>query len=193
MERLGDPIGKQDQYAAAYGGMNLFLFRRDGTVAVERIPLAERDRNRLDDRLMMFYTGITRSAGDILTEQRANTASSADKFANLRRMRDMALELKGELHAGRVEAVGEFLRRGWEMKRTLAGKISNERIDDMYDRAMRAGAAGGKLLGAGGGGFLLFYCEPERQEAVKMALSELRHVPFRMEGQGSRVLFFQGG
>ncbi|MBK8094091.1 MAG: GHMP kinase [Verrucomicrobiaceae bacterium] len=188
--KLQEPIGRQDQYAAAYGGLNLLRFRAGGGVEVNKIPLGRDARQHVEQRMLMYYTGITRSASDILAEQSRNTQSQEDKFNLLRRMRDQAYTLAERLQCGEYHAIGEVMHEGWLMKRQLAQKISNPEIDTLYQAAIDSGATGGKLLGAGGGGFLLFYCEPEKQPALRQALSALREVPIHLENQGTRVIFY---
>ncbi len=184
---LGHPIGKQDQYAAAYGGLNYIRFHADETVSVEAIELPENDLRAMRGKLMLFYTGITRSADTILTEQKKNTAGKMD---SLRFMKEQALEMHGELSTRGFNAnFAQALHYGWEKKRELAGSISNPRINQLYELAMEAGASGGKLLGAGGGGFLLFYCDECYQQAVRSAVG-LRQVDFALDPYGSRVIFF---
>jgi D-glycero-alpha-D-manno-heptose-7-phosphate kinase len=191
IERLGEPIGKQDQYAAAFGGLNAIRFRGDGEVHVDPIIIGRDKKRELDDRLMMFYTGITRSASAILSEQKKNTENESDKFASLKRMRCLAEELESELGRGLIEAVGKKMHEGWLEKKKLANKISNPQIDSWYEAGMAAGATGGKILGAGGGGFMMFYCEPEKQADLRRALAEMREVPFELESQGSRILYVE--
>lgn len=191
IEKLGEPIGKQDQYAAAYGGLNAIRFSPNGEVKVDPILLEKAKKERLNDSLMMFYTGITRSASAILEEQKKNTQSQQDKFQGLQKMKGFALELEEHLNAQRIDVVGEMMHAGWLEKKKLATKISNPQIDDWYNDAMSAGALGGKLLGAGGGGFMMFYCAPEKQNALREALSDMREVPFDLEHQGTRVLYVE--
>jgi D-glycero-alpha-D-manno-heptose-7-phosphate kinase len=184
---LGQPVGKQDQYAAAFGGLNLFTFKPDGGVTVEPQRLANGDMAKLFDRLLMFWTGHQRRTEAVLAEQKANTAS---KFASLLKMRDHAHELQQHTCNGRIDTArfGQILDEGWQLKRSLASTITNPQIDEWYQRAIEAGATGGKILGAGGGGFLLFLVEPEQQEAVRRALHPLKDVPVSYEVHGSRVL-----
>jgi D-glycero-alpha-D-manno-heptose-7-phosphate kinase len=189
MERLREPIGPQDQYAAAYGGINYIRFNTDGTVHVEPILLSREQREILEDNLIMFYTGITRSASSILTEQQKNTLNDVAKFNNLRKMRDLADELRTKLQSGNIKALGEMLHKGWLLKRELASGISSGKIDEYYERGLMAGATGGKLLGAGGGGFLLFYCEKQKQPELIRELAELKPVKFRFDMQGARVIY----
>lgn len=191
IERLGEPIGKQDQYAAAYGGLNTIRFRGDGTVHVDPIILAKEKRRELSSNLLMFYTGLTRSASGILAEQKKNTTQSDEHFKSLRRMKEIAVEMSADLGKGKIEAVGEAMHAGWLEKKKLASKISNSQIDGWYQTGLDAGARGGKLLGAGGGGFLMFYCEQKSQGALREALSGMREVDFELESQGTRVLYVE--
>lgn len=184
---LGHPIGKQDQYAAAYGGLNYFRFHPDETVSVDRLELRGADWRAMSRKLMLFYTGITRSADSVLTEQKKNTQS---KIEVLNEMKQQAGSMYHDLMTnGFTLNFGDALHRGWLRKQTLAGGISSPEISQLYDRAMAAGAAGGKLLGAGGGGFLLFYCDEEKQEGVRTALG-LQQVDFGPDLYGSRVVYF---
>lgn len=187
IERLGSPIGKQDQYAAACGGLNFIRFHPDGEVSVSPIVMQPETYWRLQQNLVMFYTGDVRSANAILAEQKRNI-SAEDKAKNLRRMCALAEEMKGALEQNDLSSFGRLLNDGWELKRTLASGISNPAIDEAYDTAMKNGALGGKLLGAGGGGFLLFYCEPDKQEQLRVAL-RLRPFPFSFEKDGTSVIY----
>jgi D-glycero-alpha-D-manno-heptose-7-phosphate kinase len=185
---LKEPIGKQDQYAAAFGGFNLFRFKRGGNVTVEPQRVMNGAVPQLFANIMLFWTGHQRPASMVLTEQKANTVSKLDL---LRRMRDDAYELRELCKGASIDPVlfGAALHRNWEMKRQLASAVSNEQINVWYDRAMAAGAEGGKLCGAGGGGFLMFVVQPDKQARVHEALSELLCVGVNYEVHGSRVLF----
>ena len=184
---LKHPIGKQDQYAAANGGLNCIRFFPDETVRMDKILLSEDDMRKMRRKLMLFYTGITRSADVILQEQKKNTAQKMD---SLRFMKEQALEMYSGLTAGGFTAdFARALHRGWEKKRELAGTITNAEINRLYDKAMAAGASGGKLLGAGGGGFLLFYCDEVYQQDVRDAIG-LRQMDFAPDTYGSKVIFF---
>jgi D-glycero-alpha-D-manno-heptose-7-phosphate kinase len=187
---LAEPIGKQDQYAAAFGGVNFFRFSPGGGVTVEPLRPANGLQN-LFEHMMMFWTGHQRDAGAVLKEQKANTGR---KLENLVRMRDHAHELQDLMSNGPVEParVGRILDDGWRLKRGLASTISTDQIDEWYRRALDAGADGGKLSGAGGGGCILFVAKPERQDAVRKALGELVEVPISYEVHGSRVLLPPG-
>jgi D-glycero-alpha-D-manno-heptose-7-phosphate kinase len=187
--QLAEPIGKQDQYAAAFGGMNYLRFNPDGTVDVEPLVLSADLRGALEQRLVLFYTGVTRSAVTILSEQRRNILDDQKVFDTLCRMRDQADRLRQELVAGNLSAVGAEMHQGWLLKRQMASGVSSPFFDQIYERGRAAGASGGKLLGAGGGGFFLFYVEPERREAVIDSLGELRHLDFCLERQGTRIIY----
>jgi D-glycero-alpha-D-manno-heptose-7-phosphate kinase len=187
IEVLKEPIGKQDQYAAAFGGLNLLRFGRGGRVTVEPQPARSGSVAYLFSNIMMFWTGHQRPAASVLTEQRSNTSRNLDV---LRHMRNDAFEFRS-LCSGQhieLEQVGEALHRGWTLKRGLASKITTSEIDRYYTRALEAGAEGGKLCGAGGGGFLMFIVKPEKREPVRQALSELPLVSLGYEVHGSRVL-----
>jgi len=188
MQVLNQPIGKQDQYAAAYGGLNLFRFRADGTVSVEAQHPSNGAVPLLFSNLMMFWTGHQRPASAILSEQKANTSRNVEM---LRKIRDDAYELRSLCSGPIIDAkqLGRIMNQGWEVKRKLASSISNQFINDLYDRAMAAGAEGGKLCGAGGGGFLMFIVMPENRERVRQALAELACVSLGFEVHGSCVLY----
>ncbi|MDL2302291.1 GHMP kinase, partial [Lachnospiraceae bacterium OttesenSCG-928-D06] len=180
---LKNPIGKQDQYAAAYGGLNFYSFNRDGSVFVEPIIMRPEAFYKLEKNLMMFYTGKVHSASEILAEQGRNI-TAGEKEANQLQMCELARELRTELQHNNIDAMGEILHEGWKLKRTLATGITSNTIDELYEIAMKKGAIGGKLLGAGGGGFLLFYVPEERQQEVRIALN-LTQMPISLDRQGS--------
>lgn len=184
---LKNPIGKQDQYAAAYGGLNFYSFNKDGSVFVEPIIMRPDTLQMLEKNLMMFYTGRKHSANAILEEQRKGIIAG-EKEQNQIRMCELAKELREELQHNNIDAMGEILHEGWKLKKTLAAEISNSFVDEMYELAIRKGAVGGKLLGAGGGGFLLFYVPEKRQQEVRMALN-LTQVPMSFDRQGSSVIY----
>jgi D-glycero-alpha-D-manno-heptose-7-phosphate kinase len=188
MDVLGEPIGKQDQYAAAFGGLNVFRFEPAGGVTVQHQRLTRQQRETLFDCLLMFWTGHQRDAGRILSEQARNAEA---KHERLLKMRDQAAELQ-ELFSrnGAVDlaGLGRVLREGWQLKRGLAGSITTTQIDAWYERALATGAEGGKLCGAGGGGFLMFVVRPERQSAVRSVLGELEEIEIGHETHGSEVV-----
>lgn len=187
VQKLGSPIGKQDQYAAAFGGLNFIRFHQDGEVSVSPIVMQPETYRKLQENLVMFYTGNVRSANGILAEQKKNIGS-ADKTESLQKMCALAEEMKVALENNDLSSFGTLLNSGWKLKRTLASGITNPIIDEAYRVAMENGALGGKLLGAGGGGFLLFYCEPEKQERLRVVL-RLQPFPFSFEKDGTSVIY----
>ncbi len=184
---LGHPIGKQDQYAAAFGGLNVFCFKSNGTVTVEHQRLEDSVKKELFSQILMFWTGHQRDANRVLEEQRRQTAS---KMGQLRAMRDQALELQSLVHSRSLDpaTLGRVLDEGWRLKRGLASKITNSFVDRCYDNAVQAGAYGGKLCGAGGGGFLLFVAPVERHGAIRASLSNLTEFHIDHESQGSQLI-----
>ncbi|MGA0871820.1 MAG: GHMP kinase, partial [Phycisphaerales bacterium] len=187
INRLAKPIGKQDQYAAAFGGLNYIRFNPDESVQVEPVPCARETIDELERRSMLVYTAQQRSADGILEKQSKGTA---DKMSTLRAMRDLAEEMRKAI-AGRgdLDAFGELLDEGWKLKRSLGFGISSDHIDAMYDTARRAGAQAGKLLGAGGGGFVYLIAPPERHAAILEALGQPQQVRFGIDRLGSRIIF----
>lgn len=190
IDLLKEPIGKQDQYAAAFGGLNYFCFKAGGSVTVEPQRMANGTLQRLFSHLMMFWTGHQRDTGAVLTEQKANTPHKMDALLT---MREQAARLQDVLRggAGDTKAFGQILDEGWGLKRGLASLITTSEIDTWYQRARDAGAYGGKLCGAGGGGFLLFVVPAEHQDAVRQVLSPLRDVPIGPEAHGSQILLWE--
>lgn len=184
---LGKPIGRQDQYAAAYGGVNYIRFNPDHTVDVEPVPCAPEFLDQLERHILLLYTDQQRDADTILKKQ---SEGSQDKMSVLREMRDLAAELKNAMGGhGNLEDFGRILHQGWELKRSLGFGISNRGVDDWYEAARANGAMGGKLLGAGGGGFLLVMAPPERHDAIRAAVGNPREIPFRIDRRGSRIIF----
>jgi len=189
IEHCLKPIGKQDQYIAAYGGLQHIQFNPDETVFVDRIILSRDNRIKLEKNLLLLYTGLARSSEDILSEQKRNTEQQEDKRKTLHSMVELASELKDALTRNDLESFGEILHAGWVEKRKLASSITSSVIDDWYEKARKYGAIGGKILGAGGGGFLLLYAPPEKHGNIIRALPELRPLPFRFEPQGSKIIY----
>lgn len=187
INQLLSPIGKQDQYAAALGGLNYLRFNPDGTVSYTPIILNHDILTQLQENLLLLYYGNTRSANQVLSEQN-NNMQDPQKVKNLREMCLLTDEMKFALENNNLQSFGEILHQSWQLKRTLASGISNERINEFYNLAIENGATGGKLLGAGGGGFLLFYCEKERQDQVCTALG-LKQMKFRFEHDGTSVIY----
>lgn len=186
IDRCRKPIGKQDQYAAAFGGVCDIRFGPGDRVLVDRLPLTSGLRRQLQDELMLFFTGTTRKADPILGEQKANIANRLPQLAQLR---ELASEAADGLREGDVSALGVALNKSWLAKRELASGVSNMQIDEAIESALEAGAAGAKVTGAGGGGFLLVVCSLERQRAVRERLVHLRELPIKVEPFGSRVIF----
>lgn len=189
INKLGEPIGKQDQYAAAYGGLNFITFNPDETVNVEKIIMRSEKKAELEANLLMIYTGDTRSASAILKEQGQATVSKKDKFNDLREMVKLAHGLKQVLSENNIDEFGRILHEGWLLKKSLTGGISNILVDTIYDQGIAAGALGGKLLGAGGGGFILFYCPQEKQAGFRKAMAKYRELDFKFDSFGSKVIY----
>ena len=187
IEKLGAPIGKQDQYAAAFGGLNFISFHKDDSVSVEPIVTKGGTLKELQRNLVMFYTGLVHDANKILSVQKKNI-SQADKTKNLTRMCELARSMKKSLESNELNDFGAILHESWMKKKELAGSISNAQIDVMYEKALANGAVGGKLLGAGGGGFLLFYCPREKQALLREKL-RLKPFPFEFEHDGSSIVY----
>ena len=186
INRLGEPIGKQDQYAAAFGNLNFIRFNKDDTVDVEPIELTLEEKKRMSDNLMMFYLGGTRSASNILKKYKSNTSSNVEMKKQLS---NMAIRLRDNLNNGDIESLGKMLDEGWKIKKSLASGVSNQTIDEVYDKAICNGAVGGKLLGAGGNGFMLFYVNKENQQAVRDVLSKYREFDFNFDDKGFEVVY----
>lgn len=186
-ERVKDAGGHQDQYAAAYGGFIRVNFGPGNRIFVKPLAISNQRLTELSDRLMIFYSGVEQSAEVILAEQKKNTGSNLAVLSEMRQMVDTAEEIL--CGNGPLETFGEMLHDSWIRKRSLAKGISNSTIDEHYDTARKHGAVGGKLLGAGGRGFLLVYADPDRQDDIRSALNDLREVEFRFSPHGSRIIF----
>jgi D-glycero-alpha-D-manno-heptose-7-phosphate kinase len=185
IDHCGKPIGKQDQYIAALGGIRDIRFGPGDEVVAEELKLGAADRRALQQQIMLFYTGITRSANTILAEQNANVATTRLQLDLLRDLAGFAVE---RLRSGDVDAIGPAVRESWEAKRKLASGVSNNQVDGAVSRALDAGAAGVKLTGAGGGGFLLVICPMERQRVVRETLADMQELPVKLDPLGSRVV-----
>jgi len=186
IEILKHPIGKQDQYVIAYGGLNYIQFNKDETVYVDPIICDNGTKTALNKKLLLFYTGVTRVSSVILKEQKEKTVNN---IAHLDKMVKLSWELKESLIMNDLTGFGEILHQGWLNKMKLAAGIANEKINGYYVKARAAGAIGGKILGAGGGGFLLLYCEEEHQDKVRRVLNDLKETPFSFEPQGSKIIY----
>jgi D-glycero-alpha-D-manno-heptose-7-phosphate kinase len=191
IERLGEPIGKQDQYAAAYGGINFIEFEQHGGVTVQPLVLPTTTISELEGNLLLFFTGGQRDARAVLSHQVTAIEEDPRTVARIQQMVDLSYEMRDHLLAGDLDAFGLALHRGWEMKRGITSRISTTTIDELYARAREAGAIGGKLAGAGGGGFLLLYCPKSAQPRVREAMSALQNLEFRFDWGGARIAFAQ--
>ena len=189
IEKLGEPIGKQDQYIAAYGGISEFTFHKDGSVSSVPLNLSVQTVHDLEDNLVLFFTGISRSAGSILKDQvdksKANDTSMID---NLHFTKGLGLRSKAALLKNDTYNFGELMHEHWEHKKSRSNGMSNEFIDDAYNKALKAGAVGGKLVGAGGGGFLMFYANDKEKLRNKMSEIGLEEVRFQFDFEGTKVI-----
>jgi D-glycero-alpha-D-manno-heptose-7-phosphate kinase len=191
IEILGKPIGRQDQYSAAYGGFNLIEFLpRGGGVRIEPIVCSRELLTQLHRSLLFFYTGRQRSASDVL-QQQANAIATGEATEALIRMRELAYAFRDCLSNGDLRGLGQHLHENWELKRKLADGVSDSVIDGLYEAALTAGADGGKLLGAGGGGFLLVLAEPRRHQAIRAALSAIQEVPLHFSARGTQIVLLE--
>jgi D-glycero-alpha-D-manno-heptose-7-phosphate kinase len=190
IDRCGEPIGKQDQFAAAYGGLNLIEFKADDSVLVTPIIMPAEARRSLENRIIVFYTGMMRSASHILKAQSEALSTDESKRASLIRMVELTYRLRDEMQAGNLEAFGEILHDNWNLKKTLADGVSTSDIDDWYNLGRSAGALGGKILGAGSGGFLMFYAPEDRHQEIEAKLHFLRKIDFKFDPLGSRIIFY---
>ncbi len=188
---LKEPIGKQDQYIAAYGGITAFTFEKDGSVHAERLPVKDDVIDELESSLLIFYSGVERSASAVLSEQAKTVkANKDDAVARMHRIKEMGYETKKLLLEGNVDLYGELLHEHWMNKRKLAANMTDSAIDEHYEAARKAGAIGGKLMGAGGGGFFMFYARAtERRKVYDTLVSRgLRPMRFRFDFDGARIL-----
>ena len=188
INRMGNPIGVQDQYACAYGGFRVYKFWANGKVSATPVSVPRENMKALQNNLMLYYTGLTRISSEILAEQKENIP---DKNKVLDQMLQMVDEAERVISEGDLDQWGRMLDKAWHMKRSLASKISNSDIDFMYESAKSAGAMGGKVLGAGGGGFLLLYVPDENKANVRKALKDYKEVDFEFENEGSRIIFME--
>jgi D-glycero-alpha-D-manno-heptose-7-phosphate kinase len=190
MNRLGEPIGKQDQYAAAYGGVTCFVFNPDHSVGVCPLNASMDALFDLEDNLLLFFTGFSRSAGSILNDQKQRTEhSDPSMLQNLHYVKELGLRSREALESGKTSLFGELMHEHWEHKKRRSAGMSNPQIDEWYELGRRNGALGGKLVGAGGGGFLLFYSEDHRRLRRAMATAGLEEIRFRFDFEGTKVLF----
>jgi D-glycero-alpha-D-manno-heptose-7-phosphate kinase len=183
---LKKPIGYQDQYIASYGGLRFFKFHQNGIVSNQPVEINSGIPSQLSERLLLLYSGVTRKSETILTEQKNNINKN---LVALSKLKDMACEARAALTEDRLDDVGYLLHESWELKKKMATGISNGKLEDIYQTARNAGAIGGKVTGAGGGGFLMLYCPPDKKDKVRHALPNLIELPFRLDPKGSRVIF----
>ena len=186
IDTLKKPIGIQDQYIAAYGGLRFFEFLPNGEVKTKKVNISTNARRAMNDNFLLFFTGVGRKSATILKEQKRNIK---DRSSELREMKEMAYQARTYIEAENFDALGDLMHQSWELKKRLAGTISNGQINDLYDAARAAGAIGGKIAGAGGGGFLLLYVPYERQKKVRAILKDLQELPFRLESDGTKIIF----
>jgi D-glycero-alpha-D-manno-heptose-7-phosphate kinase len=189
-ERLRENVGSQDQISVAHGGFNRIEFKRDNTYDVTPVVMPKPKLEMLQGSLMLFFTGISRFSSDVARTQIENFRKREPELRRMEEMVGQALSILNGSADG-LDDFGQLLDEAWNYKKSLSDKVSNATIDRIYQQAVKAGASGGKILGAGGGGFILFYVKPERQAAVKERLKELIHVPFRFENSGSRIVLYQ--
>jgi D-glycero-alpha-D-manno-heptose-7-phosphate kinase len=190
IERCGEPIGKQDQYAAAFGGLNLIRFHPDQSVSVDPVICKPALLQEMEDSTLVFFTGRTRSASAVLASQSA-AMQNADRRLLMRRMVELAFEMKEQLESGTLEHLGQLLDENWRLKAQLAAGISDPQIDAWYMAGLSHGALGGKLLGAGNGGFIMFYAPKERHPEISAALPDLQPIKFRFDRTGAQIVFYQ--
>ncbi len=188
--KCNEPIGKQDQYAAAYGGINLIKFYPNEAVSVEPIICSPNLHKEIEDHTLVFFTGRTRSASALLAKQSKETVSLSKKLL-LRRMVELSFELKAELESNSIKNFGQILHENWALKTQLTNGISDIQIDSWYKEGLKNGATGGKLLGAGNGGFIMFFAPPEKHNKIINALSNLQKVDFKLESGGAQIVFYQ--
>lgn len=190
INRLKEPIGKQDQFAASFGGLNIFRFLSHGAVNVESLNLSSDAFSELQKHMVLFYTGTVRSASEVLSDQKQNIATAEDKFNNLKQMVEFVDQGRQLLIENNFKKFAGLIHESWLLKKSLSTKISNGQIDEVYDLAMKNGAWGGKLLGAGGGGFMLFFTAPENRQKLINAIN-FREYPFKIEFDGSKVIYYE--
>ena len=190
IEDLGNPIGKQDQFAAAFGGLRFYEFMPNGFVKIEPIVMKKESYKKLEENCLMFYTGLKHDASKILKEQKDNVERDSKKEEMLLKMCYLARELKTHFEQNDVDFLGECLSKGWQLKKQMASSISQTAIDELYELGINNGATGGKLLGAGGGGFLLFYVPTkEGKEKIRKAFKDYKELPFELDNSGVSIIF----
>jgi len=187
IDRLGEPVGKQDQYIAAYGGLTCFTFHEDGRVSAEPLRVSADTMFDLEDNLLLFFTGFSRSGSSILKDQQER-ARTPEMLQNLHQVKELGLRSRAALESGDLERFGELMHAHWEFKKRRSGRMSNERIEEWYELARRNGALGGKLVGAGGGGFLMFYATDRSRLRHALARAGLEEVRFKFDFEGTSLV-----
>ena len=187
--KIGESVGSQDQVAASFGGLNLIEFLKDGRIIVTPLTISQKRVQQLEDSIVLFFTGLSRTASEIAETQIRETKNKIQELNLMKEMVDNAINI---LHSENksLDEFGELLNESWKIKRSLTKKVSNKHIDNIYQRGIDAGAIGGKLLGAGGGGFMAFYVNPEKKNKLINEMSELLHVPFHFDQMGSHIIHY---
>ncbi|MCX6946269.1 MAG: galactokinase [Verrucomicrobia bacterium] len=189
IDRLQEPIGKQDQYIAAYGGLTCFTFHKDDRVTAEPLKISQETLYDLEDHLLLFFTGFSRSASGILKDQKVRTQKNDNEMLkNLHYVKELGLRSRDALEAGDCKKFGQIMHEHWEHKKKRSGGMSNPKIDEWYELGMKNGAVGGKLVGAGGGGFLMFYAGDRQKLRIAMARAGLEEVRFRFDFEGTKIV-----
>jgi D-glycero-alpha-D-manno-heptose-7-phosphate kinase len=186
---LGEPIGKQDQFGCSIGGLNLIKFHSNEKVSIELVNMTFDNQNLLEENLFLYYTNLTRSASSILTSQKIRTSTDKSIIKNLEIMTEMAIKLKIELEDGNIDIMGDYLHEAWLRKKEISDNITNLDIDNLYNKGIKSGATGGKLLGAGGGGFILFYVPKKNKELFLELMKEDRELKFKFDNEGTSIIF----
>ena len=189
IEILNEPIGKQDQFGSAIGGLKYIQFNPDETVKIVPINLNKNNLTKLQNNLLLFYTDANRKASSVLKEQNQNTLGSIHIKNNIKKLTDLTQSLFKDLDGNNIENFGNYLNEAWELKKTFSTGVSNKSINEIYDIGIKNGASGGKLLGAGGGGFLLFYAEEDKHNKIRQALKNLREFKFNFESEGTSIIY----
>jgi len=188
IKKCKKPIGKQDQYIAAYGGLCAIKFNRSGKVDVEKVQISDKDIFNLSANLFLFYTGITRKSSEILEGMKSKISAKVN-IQGLNEIKKLAVDAKHAIEAKNFDKLGTLLNQNWKHKKKLSEGISNKTLDEMYSKAIKAGASGGKIAGAGGGGFFLLYCKKQYHEALRKQLKDLKEMPYHIEQDGSKIIF----
>jgi len=189
IEIIKEPIGKQDQYASALGGINHLKINKDGIVSASPLNLSYETMKNMESSLHMFFTGIQRDSSEVIKDQTASVTKDEDKMESMKQIKQIGIEIKESLERGDLKKFGRLMNLHWETKKKTSSKMSSSKIDRLYDAALKNGALGGKIMGAGGGGFFLFYCDNNPGDFISAMQKEgLKHVPFKFDLDGSKIL-----